>query len=115
MGHDPATEATRLIDAMLRQNLLQDSGSWLSEERADDFSRLQESRLWAGGPLDGTREFVAGVAECCAPIAMVENGRPSQGESVVQPRTKFFLALCALASPITANWPAPGRKIRAKY
>ena len=49
-------EVDRLIDAVLRQNLLRDSGGRLSEESADDFSRLQKNRLWVVDPLDDTRE-----------------------------------------------------------
>src|SRR5437588_11534436 len=75
-GHDPVTEADRALDEVLRKNLLRDGEGWLSEESADDQSRLFKSRVWVVDPLDGTREFVQGIPEFCVSIAMVERGRP---------------------------------------
>src|SRR5712671_1219806 len=78
-GHDPVTEADRAVDAVLRQNLLRDGEGWLSEESVDDPSRLEKSHVWVVDPLDGTREFVAGIPEFCVSIGFVENGRPVAG------------------------------------
>src|SRR5208337_918530 len=78
-GHDPVTEADRAVDAVLRQNLLRDSEGWLSEETADDLSRLDKQRVWIVDPLDGTREFVLGLREFCVSIGFVENGKPVAG------------------------------------
>ena len=75
-GHDPVTEADRELDTVLRKNLLRDGEGWLSEESADDLSRLDRERVWVVDPLDGTREFVQGIPEFCVSIAMVERGRP---------------------------------------
>jgi myo-inositol-1(or 4)-monophosphatase len=41
----------------------------------DDVLRLSKSRAWMVDPLDGTREFVAGIPEFCASIGFVEDGR----------------------------------------
>jgi myo-inositol-1(or 4)-monophosphatase len=79
IGHDPVTEADRAVDAVLRQNLLRDGEGWLSEESVDDISRLSKKRVWVVDPLDGTREFVAGIPEFCVSIGFVENGRPVAG------------------------------------
>src|SRR5260370_650597 len=78
-GHDPVTDADRELDAVLRKNLLRDGEGWLSEESADDHSRLFRSRVWVVDPLDGTREFVAGIPEFCVSIALVDRGRPVAG------------------------------------
>jgi myo-inositol-1(or 4)-monophosphatase len=75
-GHDPVTEADRALDRDLRKNLLREGEGWLSEETADDLSRLARERVWVVDPLDGTREFVEGIPEFCVSIAMVECGRP---------------------------------------
>jgi myo-inositol-1(or 4)-monophosphatase len=75
-GHDPVTEADRALDAALRKNLLREGEGWLSEESADDPSRLDRERVWVVDPLDGTREFVQGIPEFCVSIAMVERGQP---------------------------------------
>src|ERR1700716_3830804 len=78
-GHDPVTEADRAVDAVLCQNLLRDGEGWLSEESADDLSRLDRERVWVVDPLGGTREFVMGLPEFCVSIGFVENGKPVAG------------------------------------
>src|SRR5579864_1816639 len=101
IGHDPVTEADRALDTVLRKELLRDGEGWLSEETVDDFSRLQKSRVWVVDPLDGTREFVAGIPEFCVSIAMVEDGRPVAG-GICNPATnEVFLG--SLDSGITYN------------
>jgi len=79
IGHDPVTEADRAVDAVMRENLLREGEGWLSEESADDVSRLGKSRVWVVDPLDGTREFVQGIPEFCVSIGFVEEGRPVAG------------------------------------
>src|ERR1700746_3878760 len=64
-GHDPVTEADRALDQVLRKELLRDGEGWLSEESADDLTRLEKTRVWVVDPLDGTREFVTGLPEFC--------------------------------------------------
>ncbi len=86
-GHDPVTEADRAVDAVLRQNLLRDGEGWLSEESADDLSRLEKQRVWVVDPLDGTREFVKGLPEFCVSIGFVENGKPVAG-GIYNPATQ---------------------------
>jgi myo-inositol-1(or 4)-monophosphatase len=78
-GHDPVTEADRALDAVLRKNLLRAGEGWLSEESVDDPARLSCGRVWVVDPLDGTREFVAGIPEFCVSIALVDGGRPVAG------------------------------------
>ena len=91
VGHDPVTEADRCVDAVLRKELLSNEEGWLSEESVDDLARLESSRVWVVDPLDGTREFVAGIPEFCVSIAMVQDGRPVAG-GVCNPATnEIFL------------------------
>jgi myo-inositol-1(or 4)-monophosphatase len=73
-GHDPVTEADKAVDAVLHQELLRPDEGWLSEERPDDHSRLQKHKVWIVDPLDGTREFVAGIPEFCVSVALVDDG-----------------------------------------
>ena len=101
IGHDPVTEADRSVDAVLRKELLRDGEGWLSEESVDDFTRLKKSRVWVVDPLDGTREFVAGIPEFCVSVAMVEDGRPVAG-GICNPATNE-LFLGSLESGITYN------------
>ncbi len=86
-GHDPVTEADRAVDAVLRHNLLRDGEGWLSEETADNPSRLERERVWIVDPLDGTREFVLGLPEFCVSVGYVENGKPVAG-GIYNPATK---------------------------
>ncbi|HEV58522.1 MAG TPA: 3'(2'),5'-bisphosphate nucleotidase CysQ, partial [Phycisphaerales bacterium] len=74
-GGDPVTEADVELDRILRQTLLRPGEGWLSEETADDASRLSARRVWIVDPLDGTREFVEGLDEWCVSVALVEEGR----------------------------------------
>ena len=101
VGHDPVTEADRAVDAVLRKELLRDGEGWLSEESVDDFSRLGKSRVWVVDPLDGTREFVAGIPEFCVSVAMVEEGRAVAG-GICNPATnEIFLG--SIESGVTYN------------
>lgn len=75
----PVTAADHAVDRALRKSLLRDDEGWLSEESVDDPSRLEKRRVWVVDPLDGTREFVAGIPEFCISVAMVEQGVPVAG------------------------------------
>src|SRR5271168_1168099 len=103
-GHDPVTEADRAVDAALRQNLLRDGEGWLSEESADDLSRLDKSRVWVVDPLDGTREFVKGLPEFCVSIGFVEDGKPVAG-GIYNPATQETF-IGAIDSGVTYNGKA---------
>jgi myo-inositol-1(or 4)-monophosphatase len=100
-GHDPVTEADKAVDAALRHELLRPEEGWLSEESVDDFTRLEKRRVWVVDPLDGTREFVAGIPEFCVSVAMVEDGRPVAG-GICNPATKEIF-LGSLDSGLTYN------------
>ena len=51
-----------------------------SEERHVDYSTRKDwSRFWLVDPLDGTREFAAGLDQFCVSIALVEDGVPIAG------------------------------------
>src|SRR6185295_14444405 len=64
---------------------------WHSEESRDDPARLQKRRVWAVDPLDGTKEFVAGIPEWCVSVGLLEDGRPVVG-GVANPATgEIFL------------------------
>lgn len=78
-GDDPITEADRVSNRVLHKVLVRDGDGWLSEESVDDLSRLQKKRVWIVDPLDGTREFAAGIPEWCISIGLVENGRAIAG------------------------------------
>lgn len=110
-GHDPVTEADRTLDLVLRKNLLRNGEGWLSEESADDLSRLDCDRLWIVDPLDGTREFVQGIPEFCVSIAFVERGRPIAG-GICNPATnETFIG--SVKSGLTYNGATASASTRA--
>jgi len=83
---DPVTEADTAVNAVLLRELPQAGEGWLSEETADDARRLECRRVWVVDPLDGTREFVAGIPEWCVSVALVEDGAAVAG-GVCNPAT----------------------------
>ena len=101
VGHDPVTQADREVDAVLRKNLLREGEGWLSEESVDDYTRLEKSRVWVVDPLDGTREFVAGIPEFCVSVAMVDNGRAIAG-GICNPATNELI-IGSVESGVTYN------------
>jgi 3'(2'), 5'-bisphosphate nucleotidase len=56
----------------------------VSEELADDLSRLGADRVWFVDPIDGTRDFIAGREGFAVMIGLCVGGRPVVGV-VVQP------------------------------
>jgi myo-inositol-1(or 4)-monophosphatase len=100
-GMDPVTEADLAVNALLQQELLREGEGWLSEESVDDLSRLQKKNVWIVDPLDGTREFVAGIPEYCVSIAYAENGHAVAG-GICNPATnEIFLG--AIGIGVTYN------------
>jgi myo-inositol-1(or 4)-monophosphatase len=85
-GGDPVTAADHAVNDLLRSFLPRNGEGWLSEETTDDLSRLQHERVWVVDPLDGTKEFVAGIPEWCVSIAFVHKGQPLAG-GILNPQT----------------------------
>lgn len=76
---DPVTDADQTINQALMEQLLAEDEGWLSEETADNLSRLEKRRVWIVDPLDGTREFIEGIPEWCISVGLVEDGIPVAG------------------------------------
>lgn len=73
----------------------------LSEEAADDRSRLDRERVWIVDPLDGTREYAEGRDDWAVHVGLVIAGRPSASA----------VALPALGVTLTSS-DAPSRPSR---
>lgn len=73
----------------------------LSEESADDLSRLDRERVWIVDPLDGTRDFVARTGDFAVHVALAVGGEP---------------AVAALYKPIgdAMYWATAGAGARAR-
>ncbi len=78
-GGDPVTEADLAVNRVLQEILPRDGEGWLSEETADSRERLGRRRVWVVDPIDGTREFIAGIPEWCVSIGLVEDGQAVAG------------------------------------
>jgi myo-inositol-1(or 4)-monophosphatase len=63
----------------------------LSEETADSAQRAEHERVWIVDPLDGTKEFIAGIPEYAVSIALAVAGTPVVGV-VYQPQTRECFA-----------------------
>jgi len=96
---DPLTEADLAADRALRAVLPGPGEGWLSEESADDESRLSCRRVWIVDPIDGTREFVEGIPEWCISIGLLEDDEPVAG-GILNPATDE-LVLGAVGEGVT--------------
>lgn len=80
-GGSPVTNADLAVDRLLKDILMSarpDYG-WLSEETADDSSRLSARRVFVVDPIDGTIAFMKARPHWAVSIAVVENGQPVAG------------------------------------
>jgi 3'(2'), 5'-bisphosphate nucleotidase len=78
---DPVTAADQAANDYLMAELgraFPDDGL-LSEESADNSSRLQRRRVWIVDPLDGTREFIGRIGEFSIMVGLAVAGRPVLG------------------------------------
>jgi myo-inositol-1(or 4)-monophosphatase len=106
-GGDPVTEADTAIDACLRARLPAPGEGWLSEETVDDRSRLSAGRVWIVDPLDGTKEFVAGIPEWSISIGLVEDGEATAGGVCNPARGTTVLGGLGLGVLVDGGPPAP--------
>ncbi len=93
-GVSPVSEADYAADRYLHEVLTaaRPTYGWLSEESADDLSRLQAARTFVVDPIDGTRGFLAGQREWCVSVAVVENGRTIAGVLECPARNQTYWA-----------------------
>jgi myo-inositol-1(or 4)-monophosphatase len=109
-GDSPVTEADIAVDTMLRDRLtlLAPSYGWLSEETADDPSRLTRERLWIVDPIDGTRAYMHGGSDWTVSVALVEHGRPIAAALYAPVTDELFVAITGggttrNAQPVTVS------------
>jgi len=77
----PVSDADRACDALLRQRLAAEfpKDALLTEETEDDGAWRSAHRVWMVDPIDGTREYVAGVDEYAVMVGLCVDGRPVLG------------------------------------
>ncbi|KKB08771.1 3'(2'),5'-bisphosphate nucleotidase CysQ [Devosia chinhatensis] len=88
----PVSEADIIVDRFLAGNLLQarPEYGWLSEETADNPSRLDCDRVFVVDPIDGTRAFLRGEDYWTVSLAVVEHGVPVAGVVYAPARDEMY-------------------------
>ena len=92
----PVSEADIAVNDLIEQRLRSatpDYG-WLSEESADDETRLARQLAWIVDPIDGTRGYLAGREDWCVSVALVEHASPVLAAVFVPASDEFFFAMC---------------------
>ncbi len=82
--------ANDLIEKRLR-SARPDYG-WLSEESADDETRLGKHLVWIVDPIDGTRSYLAGREDWCVSVALVADTEPVLAAVFAPVSNEFFFA-----------------------
>jgi len=75
----PVSEADIASNKIICEILASSGCPILSEENADDKSRLAAKRVWIIDPLDGTADFIKRIGDFTVMIGLVENHSPIAG------------------------------------
>lgn len=98
--NNPVCAADLAVDAFLKRELgaLLPAAGWLSEETADDFTRLGKHLIWLVDPIDGTRDFIRGRSGWAVSVALISGGRPLIGSLAAPARGEFWHAIAGRGS-----------------
>ena len=90
----PVSEADIAVNDLLERRLrsVTPDYGWLSEESADDESRLGKRLVWIVDPIDGTRGYLAGREDWCVSVALVEDASPVLAAVFAPASDEFFFA-----------------------
>ena len=101
----PVCEADIAVDALLRERLAGDGNAfaWLSEETADDATRLTARYVWVVDPIDGTRAYIAGQPDWAISAALIEQGRPIAASLYAPALDEFFAARAGAGSTLNGS------------
>ena len=90
----PVSEADIAVNDLVEKRLRSatpDYG-WLSEESADDETRLGKPLVWIVDPIDGTRAYLAGREDWCVSVALVADSSPVLAAVFAPATDEFFFA-----------------------
>ena len=90
--NSPITKADLESNSIIKEALLQTRIPILSEEDADDKSRIDSDKVWIVDPLDGTQDFVNRTGEFTVMIGLVENHIPIMGLVYVPTKKILYFA-----------------------
>jgi len=88
----PVTEADILADKIIADGLASYGYPILSEESADDLTRLTAERVWIVDSLDGTQDFLDKTDEFCVMIGLSEKGKAIAGWVYMPATDKLYYA-----------------------
>jgi myo-inositol-1(or 4)-monophosphatase len=105
LSSSPVSEADIAVDALLRERLTGagDTFAWLSEETADDPTRLTARYVWVIDPIDGTRAYVAGQPDWAISAALIEDGRPIVACLYAPALDQFFAGRAGAGSSLNGD------------
>jgi len=90
--NSPITKADLESNKIIKESLLQTGIPILSEEDADDKSRMDSDKVWIVDPLDGTQDFVNKTGEFTVMVGLVENQIPVMGLVYWPTEKKLYFA-----------------------
>lgn len=97
--HSPVTQADKeanrcILDRIVGDPCMEALGDYgvLAEESQDDLSRLEKEWCVIIDPLDGTKEFIAGLPEFTVNIALAHKGVPMLGVVYAPATQELFYA-----------------------
>jgi myo-inositol-1(or 4)-monophosphatase len=91
----PVSEADIAVNDLVESRLRSatpDYG-WLSEESADDETRLGKPLVWIVDPIDGTRAYLAHREDWCVSVALVADSTPVLAAVFAPVTDEFFFAV----------------------
>ena len=90
--NSPITEADLVSNRIIKEILVKSGHHILSEEDADDKTRLDKKTIWIIDPLDGTSDFIDKTGEFTIMIALVRDKKPVLGVINWPDGKKMFVA-----------------------
>lgn len=84
-------EANRKIQEIILDRYPEDG--WLSEEGQDNPQRFKAARVWVVDPIDGTKEFIAGIPQFAVSVGLVVGGDPMVGVVYNPAEEKLYRAV----------------------
>ncbi len=111
----PVSEADIAVNDLIQARLqpaTPDYG-WLSEESADDSSRLDKPFTWIVDPIDGTRSYLARQEDWSISVALVSQGSPLLAAVFAPARDEFFFATYGRGASLNGQQitASPGAKL----
>jgi myo-inositol-1(or 4)-monophosphatase len=101
----PVSEADIAVNELIAGRLRSATPGygWLSEESADDETRVGKHLVWIVDPIDGTRAYLAGREDWCVSVALVEDGQPVMGAVFAPASGEFFFAQAGRGSSLNGT------------